>query len=111
MSEYRLMILGALGVGKTSLTVQLCSNHFLDEYDPTIEDSYRKRVVIDNESSVLSLYDTASVIDDFYCAQNDFKENLFFSPGREAQGVVLVYSISSRSSFDEIENIYMNFSY
>ena len=29
------------GVGKSALTIQLIQNHFVDEYDPTIEDSYR----------------------------------------------------------------------
>ena len=32
------------GVGKSALTIQLIQNHFVDEYDPTIEDSYRKQV-------------------------------------------------------------------
>jgi len=41
-----------LGVGKSALVIQFCQNHFVDEYDPTIEDSYRKQVVIDG----LSLY-------------------------------------------------------
>ena len=37
------------GVGKSALTIQLIQNHFVDEYDPTIEDSYRKQVIIDGE--------------------------------------------------------------
>ena len=28
-------------MGKSALTIQLIQNHFVDEYDPTIEDSYR----------------------------------------------------------------------
>lgn len=35
------------GVGKSALTIQLIQNHFVDEYDPTIEDSYRKQVSIE----------------------------------------------------------------
>ena len=31
-------------MGKSALTIQLIQNHFVDEYDPTIEDSYRKQV-------------------------------------------------------------------
>ena len=37
-------MVGAGGVGKSALTIQLIQNHFVDEYDPTIEDSYRKQV-------------------------------------------------------------------
>lgn len=47
MTEYKLVVVGAGGVGKSALTIQLIQNHFVDEYDPTIEDSYRKQVVID----------------------------------------------------------------
>jgi GTPase KRas protein len=31
----------------------------VDEYDPTIEDSYRKQVVIDGETCLLDILDTA----------------------------------------------------
>ena len=47
------------GVGKSALTIQLIQNHFVDEYDPTIEDSYRKQVVIDGETCLLDILDTA----------------------------------------------------
>ena len=52
---YRLVVLGDGGVGKTALTIQLCLNHFVETYDPTIEDSYRKQVVIDEEPCVLEV--------------------------------------------------------
>ena len=47
------------GVGKSALTIQLIQNHFVPEYDPTIEDSYRKQVVIDGETCLLDILDTA----------------------------------------------------
>lgn len=46
MTEYKLVVVGAGGVGKSALTIQLIQNHFVDEYDPTIEDSYRKQVIL-----------------------------------------------------------------
>lgn len=51
MTEYKLVVVGAGGVGKSALTIQLIQNHFVDEYDPTIEDSYRKQVVIGESHS------------------------------------------------------------
>ncbi len=39
--------------GKSALTIQLIQNHFVDEYDPTIEDSYRKQVVIGEFCSLI----------------------------------------------------------
>lgn len=38
--------IGSGGVGKSSITIQFIQNHFVNDYDPTIEDSYRKQVVI-----------------------------------------------------------------
>jgi small GTP-binding protein len=44
--EYKVCVMGDGGVGKSALTVQMVQNHFVEEYDPTIEDSYRKQVCI-----------------------------------------------------------------
>ena len=38
------VVLGGGGVGKSALTIRLVTDNFLSEYDPTIEDSYRKQV-------------------------------------------------------------------
>ncbi len=36
-----LVVLGASGVGKSALIIQLVSNHFVETHEPIIEDSYR----------------------------------------------------------------------
>lgn len=56
MMLYKLVVLGDGGVGKTALTIQLCLNHFVETYDPTIEDSYRKQVVIDDQHVCLKYW-------------------------------------------------------
>jgi len=93
MTEYKLVIVGGGGVGKSALTIQLIQNHFIDEYDPTIEDSYRKQVTIDEETCLLDILDTAG--QEEYSAMRD-------QYMRTGQGFLCVYSITSRSSFDEI---------
>jgi GTPase KRas protein len=93
MTEYKLVVVGSGGVGKSALTIQLIQNHFVDEYDPTIEDSYRKQVVIDGETCLLDILDTAG--QEEYSAMRD-------TYMRTGEGFLCVYSITSRASFDEI---------
>jgi len=57
--EYKLVVVGRGGVGKSCLTIRFVSNHFLEESDPTIEDSYRKQMCIDDEPCLLDILDTA----------------------------------------------------
>ncbi|KAK3703086.1 RAS2 protein [Vermiconidia calcicola] len=97
MTLYKLVVLGDGGVGKTALTIQLCLNHFVETYDPTIEDSYRKQVQIDNQSCMLEVLDTAG--QEEYTALRD-------QWIRDGEGFVLVYSISSRSSFTRIQKFH-----
>jgi len=59
MDEYRLVILGDGAVGKTTITIQFIQNHFVDIYDPTIEDCYIKQVLIDGRIYLLDILDTA----------------------------------------------------
>jgi GTPase KRas len=57
--EYKIVIVGGGGVGKSALTIQFIQSQFVDEYDPTIEDSYRKQCDIDGQVSILDILDTA----------------------------------------------------
>ena len=43
-TKFKMVVVGAGGVGKSALTIQLIQNHFVEDYDPTIEDSYIKQV-------------------------------------------------------------------
>lgn len=72
-------------------------NHFVETYDPTIEDSYRKQVVIDQQSCMLEVLDTAG--QEEYTALRD-------QWIRDGEGFVLVYSITSRASFSRIQKFY-----
>lgn len=49
LREYKLVVVGGGGVGKSCLTIQLIQSHFVDEYDPTIEGIYLSSVVAANE--------------------------------------------------------------
>ena len=62
MKDYKLVVLGSGGVGKSALTVQFVQDIFVEKYDPTIEDKYRKQVEIDGQSCVLEILDTAGTV-------------------------------------------------
>ncbi|XP_057582247.1 GTPase HRas isoform X1 [Hippopotamus amphibius kiboko] len=93
MTEYKLVVVGAGGVGKSALTIQLIQNHFVDEYDPTIEDSYRKQVVIDGETCLLDILDTAG--QEEYSAMRD-------QYMRTGEGFLCVFAINNAKSFEDI---------
>jgi len=58
MREYKIVVLGSGGVGKSALTVQFVQGIFVEKYDPTIEDSYRKQVEVDGQQCMLEILDT-----------------------------------------------------
>lgn len=94
LKSYKVVILGDGGVGKTALTIQLCLNHFIESYDPTIEDSYRKHAVIDEEACLIEILDTAG--QEEYTALRD-------QWIREGDGFLIVYSITQHNTFDRVE--------
>jgi small GTP-binding protein len=60
-SEYKIIVLGAHAVGKSSLVVRFLRNAFVGEIDPAIEDSYRKMVTLpDGDEVLLDILDTTS---------------------------------------------------
>lgn len=93
MRDYKLVVLGAGGVGKSCLTVQFVQGVYLDTYDPTIEDSYRKTMEIDNKVFDLEILDTAGV------AQFTAMRELYIKSG---MGFLLVYSVTDRQSLEEL---------
>jgi len=96
MVEVRLVVMGSGGVGKSAITLQFVQGIFIENYDPTIEDAYRKVYEINTKPYVLEILDTAGTEQ--------------FAPMRElymknGDGFLLVYSIDNRTSFNELKSI------
>jgi len=93
LNHYKLVILGSGSVGKSALVLRYVCDEFLEEHDPTIEDTYRKEVTIGNESVMLDILDTAG--------QEEFRSMMdaWINAG---DGFLLVYDITQQATFDEI---------
>ncbi|KAI8813050.1 P-loop containing nucleoside triphosphate hydrolase protein [Cladochytrium replicatum] len=87
----RIAVLGSRAVGKSSLTVQFVENHFAETYYPTIENTFTKILKIRNQEYAAEIIDTAG--HDEYSILNS-KHVIGI------HGYVLVYSITSRPSFE-----------
>eukprot|EP01122_Echinamoeba_exundans_P002938 TRINITY_DN12944_c0_g1_i1.p1 TRINITY_DN12944_c0_g1~~TRINITY_DN12944_c0_g1_i1.p1 ORF type:complete len:196 (+),score=26.25 TRINITY_DN12944_c0_g1_i1:29-616(+) len=93
MTEYKLVEVGGGGVGKSALIIRFIQNHFITEYDPTLEDSYRQQHRVDGEPCLIDTLDTAGREE--YSAMRD-------QYMRTGQGFLLCFSITSRSSYEEM---------
>ncbi|KAG2734022.1 hypothetical protein G9P44_003547 [Scheffersomyces stipitis] len=93
MRDYKVVVLGAGGVGKSSITVQFVQGVYVESYDPTIEDSYRKQIEIDGRACDLEILDTAGV------AQFTAMRELYIKSGK---GFLLVYSVTDENSLKEL---------
>ncbi|EAS31243.3 small GTP-binding protein [Coccidioides immitis RS] len=94
--EYHIVVLGAGGVGKSCLTAQFVQNVWIENYDPTIEDSYRKHLEVDGRQCVLEILDTAGT------EQFTAMRELYMKQG---EGFLLVFSITSMSSLNELAEL------
>ncbi|EFW98633.1 Ras small monomeric GTPase [Grosmannia clavigera kw1407] len=82
--ECHVVVLGA---------AQFVHNQWIESYDPTIEDSYRTQVTVDDRQVMLEILDTAGT--EQFVAMRD----LYMKTG---QGFLLVFSITSPSSLTEL---------
>jgi len=96
---YKLVVLGAGGVGKSALTIRMVTDNFLENYDPTIEDTYRKQIMVDGEPALLDILDTAGQ-EEFECMRDQWIT--------DGDGFALVYSIVSRPSLEQVKSLYEN---
>lgn len=85
------MMLGRDGVGKSALTIRFITGTYEPNYDPTIEDSYRKQIIINGEPLLYDVLDTAgySVLRDMWI--------------RESNVFILCFAINDLESWRNVE--------
>lgn len=91
--EFKAAIFGGGAVGKSCITIQYIQNIFVGDYDPTIEDSFRKVDSVDGKTIYLDLLDTAGQ-DEFRSLRDGYM--------RSNEGFIAVYDITNLNSFTEI---------
>lgn len=88
--------MGFRAVGKSTVTIQFVENHFVDAYHPTIENTFHKVIKYGNDEFLTEIVDTAGQ-DEYSIFQRQYAVGI--------HGYVLVYSITSRTSFEMVKII------
>jgi len=87
---HKVIMVGSGGVGKSALTLRYMYGDFVEEYDPTKADSYRKKVDLDGQECQIDILDTAG--QEEYAA---IRDNYY----RSGEGFLCVFSICEYESF------------
>ena len=93
---FKILIVGNSCAGKTNILCRFSDNQFHESFLPTIGVDFRiKGIDVDNKSVKLQIWDTAG--------QERFK-TITATYYKGAHGCILVYDITDRQSFQDIEN-------
>jgi small GTP-binding protein len=92
----KLAVMGGGGVGKSAITVKFVQGYFVEKYDPTIENSYRKQVLVDDRPRMVEILDTAGT-EQFTAMRDLYIKN--------TEGIILVFSLLSLSSLQDLDTI------
>lgn len=87
---HKVIMVGSGGVGKSALTLQFMYDEFVEDYEPTKADSYRKTVMFQGQECQIDILDTAG--------QEDYaviRDNYF----RSGEGFLCVFSVVDRETF------------
>ncbi|ETO04420.1 RAS small monomeric GTPase RasA, partial [Reticulomyxa filosa] len=93
-NEYKIVVLGSSGVGKSALTIRFVADMFLDKHNPVMDDGYRKQVTIDDSPALLDILDITSQ------EESSSRQDQWL---REAKGFLLVYNVTVKQTFEEME--------
>ncbi|EGF78717.1 hypothetical protein BATDEDRAFT_13091 [Batrachochytrium dendrobatidis JAM81] len=90
------VVVGSGGVGKSCLTVRFLKDEFTNEYDPTIEENYRKNVTVDKSVCTAYIIDTAG--------QHEYKA-LRDQHLKDGKGFLLVFAVNDKTSLEEVKQL------
>lgn len=96
--KYRVVLLGESGVGKTALVSQFMTSEYMNTYDASLDDEFGEKTV-----SILLERDESDMVFIDHPAVEMSVENSLST--YEPHACVVVYSITSRESFQAAEEI------
>jgi len=88
--------MGSRAVGKSTVTVRFVEDHFVEAYNPTIENTFHKVIKFRGEDFTTEIVDTAGQ-DEYSIFQRQYAVGF--------HGYVLVYSVTSKASFEHVKSI------
>ena len=94
---FKIVLLGIGAVGKTALCIRYTNDKFIQNYDPTIEDCYRRIAEVDRELYHVEIVDTAGT-DQFSTMREIYLKS--------ADGFLLVCSLINKNSLIELGEIH-----
>ena len=56
LNDYKVVVLGMASVGKSSVTIRYVNNMFSADYNPTLQDTFRKNFILDNKPGCLGFF-------------------------------------------------------
>lgn len=97
MNDIKLALLGSEGAGKSAVLVRFLTKRFIGEYASNANSLYRKRLSVEGRQLNLEVFDP--------CSQSAESRCILEEPVEWADGFVVVYNISDRTSFLNAKNI------
>ncbi|XP_064490301.1 ras-related and estrogen-regulated growth inhibitor-like [Ornithodoros turicata] len=96
LSEVKIAVLGASGVGKSALIVRFLTKRYIGEYDHHSENRYKSEIMVDGEPVLFEVLDTCIRADGELPREDTLQW---------ADGFMLVYSIVDRGSFKYVRQL------
>ena len=91
---HKVILLGTGGVGKSALTFQFMYDEFLENYEPTKADCFRKKVILEGDEVQIDILDTAG--------QEEY-EGIRDHYIKSGEGFLCVFSITDEFSFQKCQ--------
>lgn len=100
--QFKVLIIGESGVGKTSIKVRYTDNKFTPDLAANVGVDFKKKAVQISPTEIVKLiiWDTAG---------SEKYRSLAKSYLNNSQGILLCFDLTNRKSFEELNNFWLNF--